>query len=170
LPFAEASFDRAFSMFGLMFFPDRLLGFRELLRVLVPGGVAVVSSWAAEDGDTWRNLIWDAVREHLPNLPLGGSAPPLGNVADCHQKMTAAGFEDVEVHELTHTLPRMTTRQGWAWMVRATAPVALLRQSLGPTKWAAFDACVLAKLIEAFGEGAQSMRRKANLSLGHKRS
>ena len=41
LPFAEASFDRAFSMFGLMFFPDRLLGFRELLRVLVPGGVAV---------------------------------------------------------------------------------------------------------------------------------
>jgi len=170
LPFADVSFDRAFSMFGLMFFPDRLLGFRELLRVLVPGGVAVVSSWAAEDGDTWRNLIWDAVREHLPNLPLGGSAPPLGNLDDCRREMTAAGFENVEVHELTHTLPRMTTRQGWAWMVRATAPVALLRQSLGPAKWAAFDACVLAKLIEAFGEESQSMRRKANLSVGHKRS
>jgi hypothetical protein len=54
-------------------------------------------------------------------------------------------------------------------MVRATAPIALLRQNLEPTKWAAFDACVLAKLIEAFGEGAQSMRRKANLSVGRKR-
>ena len=170
LPFAEASFDQAFSMFGLMFFPDRLLGFRELLRVLVPGGVAVVSSWAFEDGDSWRNLIWGAVREHLPNLPLGGSAPPLGNVDDCRREITAAGFANVEVHELVHALPAMTTREGWAWMVRATAPIALLRQSLGPTKWAFFDACILAKLIETFGEERQSMRRKANLSVGRKRS
>ena len=169
LPFADASFDGAFSMFGLMFFPDRLLGFRELLRVLVPGGVAVVSSWASEDGDTWRNLIWDAVREHLPNLPLGGSAPPLGKVDDCRREMTAAGFESVEVHEVAHAQPAMTTRQAWAWMVRATAPIALLRQSLGPTKWAAFETCVLAKLIEAFGEESRSMQRKANLSVGRKR-
>jgi hypothetical protein len=42
-------------------------------------------------------------------------------------------------------------------------------QSLGPAKWAAFDERVLAKLIEAFGEESQSMRRKANLSLGRKR-
>jgi SAM-dependent methyltransferase len=170
LPFADASFDGAFSMFGLMFFPDRILGLRELLRVLVPGGVAVVSSWASEDGDTWRNVIWGAVREHLPNLPLGGSTPPLGNLDDCRREMTAAGFENVEVHEVVHTLPAMTTREAWGWMVRATAPIALLRQNLGPTAWAAFDACVLAKLIEAFGEQRQSMRRKANLSVGRKRT
>ena len=169
LPFVDASFDRAFSMFGLMFFLDRLRGFRELLRVLVPGGVAVVSSWASEDGDTWRNLIWDAVREHMPNLPLGGSTPPLGNVADCRREMTAAGFANVEIHEIVHTMPAMTTRQAWAWMVRATAPIALLRQNLGPTKWASFDACVLAKLIEAFGDESQSMQRKANLSVGRRR-
>ena len=169
LPFADASFDGAFSMFGLMFFPDRLLGFRELLRVLVPGGVAVVSSWAFEDGDTWRNLIWSAVREHMPNLPLGGSSPPLGNIEDCRREMAAAGFTSVEVCEVVHTLPAMTTREGWAWMVRATAPIALLRQQLGPSEWATFEACILAKLIEAFGEERQSMRRKANLSVGRKR-
>jgi hypothetical protein len=53
--------------------------------------------------------------------------------------------------------------------VRATAPIALLRQSLGPTKWAAFETCVLAKLIEAFGEEGRSMQRKANLSVGRRR-
>ena len=70
---------------------------------------------------------------------------------------------------MVHTLPAMTTRQGWEWMVRATAPIALLRQSLGPTKWAPFEACVLAKLVQTFGEASQSMRRKANLSVGRKR-
>ena len=44
LPFDDATFEHAFSMFGLMFFPDRAKGFRELCRVLVPGGRAVVSS------------------------------------------------------------------------------------------------------------------------------
>ena len=170
LPFADASFDGAFSMFGLMFFPDRIRGLRELLRVLRPGGVAVVSSWAAEDGDSWRNVIWGAVREHMPNLPLGGSAPPLGKVDDCRREMASAGFEDVEIHEVAHALPPMTTRQGWAWMVRATAPIALLRQKLGPAKWAPFETCILAKLIEVFGEEEQSMRRKANLSVGRKRA
>jgi hypothetical protein len=82
--------------------------------------------------------------------------------------MTAAGFENVEIHEVAHTLPAMTTREAWAWMVRATAPVALLRQSLGPTKWASFETRVLARLIEAFGEEGQRMQRKANLSVGRK--
>ena len=46
LPFADATFDAAFSMFGLMFFPDRSAGFRELARVVKPGRRAAVSSWA----------------------------------------------------------------------------------------------------------------------------
>ena len=40
LPLESGAFDAAFSMFGLMFFPDRARGFAELHRVLRPGGVA----------------------------------------------------------------------------------------------------------------------------------
>lgn len=39
LPYADASFDAAFSMFGLIFFPDRARGLGELLRVLWQGPV-----------------------------------------------------------------------------------------------------------------------------------
>lgn len=37
LPFDDKSFDGAFSIVGLVFFPDRDAGFRELYRVLKPG-------------------------------------------------------------------------------------------------------------------------------------
>ena len=49
LPYEDASFDAGFSMFGLIFFPDRDRGFRELLRVVKPGAPVVVSSWLPLD-------------------------------------------------------------------------------------------------------------------------
>ena len=48
LPYDDNSFDGAFSMLGLIFFPDRAAGFRELRRVLRQGRRAVVSSMASE--------------------------------------------------------------------------------------------------------------------------
>jgi ubiquinone/menaquinone biosynthesis C-methylase UbiE len=45
LPFANESFDAAFSMFGLIFFPDRAKGLSELVRVLRPGGNVALTSW-----------------------------------------------------------------------------------------------------------------------------
>ena len=38
LPFADRSFDRAFSQFALMFFDDRAAALREMRRVMKPGG------------------------------------------------------------------------------------------------------------------------------------
>ena len=45
LPFARASFDVVCCQFGLQFFPDRQRAVREMSRVLVPGGRAVVIVW-----------------------------------------------------------------------------------------------------------------------------
>ena len=50
LPFADRSFDRVFSQFGLMFFDDRGAALREMRRVMKPSGrmqVAVGTLWTA---------------------------------------------------------------------------------------------------------------------------
>ena len=47
LPFADASFDRVVSQFGLMFFDDRTAALREMRRVLRPGGRIAVAVWDA---------------------------------------------------------------------------------------------------------------------------
>ena len=49
LPFAEASFDRVASQFGLMFFEDKAAGLREMMRVLRPGGRLAVAVCDALD-------------------------------------------------------------------------------------------------------------------------
>ena len=41
----DESFDLGTSTFGLIFFPDPLVGLRELRRVLRPGGAAGIASW-----------------------------------------------------------------------------------------------------------------------------
>jgi SAM-dependent methyltransferase len=49
LPFPDASFDRAFCLFGVMFFDDRPAAMRELRRVLRAGGKAAIAVWASLD-------------------------------------------------------------------------------------------------------------------------
>jgi len=45
LPFDEDSFDVVVSQFGLMFFEDRPLALREMMRVLRPGGHLAIAVW-----------------------------------------------------------------------------------------------------------------------------
>lgn len=45
LPFADDDFDAVVSQFGLMFFPDRVLAVREMLRCTRPGHRVVVAVW-----------------------------------------------------------------------------------------------------------------------------
>jgi SAM-dependent methyltransferase len=48
LAFEDCAFDRAFSIFALIFTPDPARAAGELLRVLRPGGHAVVTTWTPE--------------------------------------------------------------------------------------------------------------------------
>lgn len=49
LPYADGSFDAVVSQFGLMFFPDRSLAIREMLRVLASHGRIAVAVWDSLD-------------------------------------------------------------------------------------------------------------------------
>ncbi len=166
LPWLDGEFDAAFSMFGLMFFPDRSRGFGELLRVLKPGGVAVVSSWAPFSG-IFKSVM-EAMRAILPEIAFGSGKGPLGDPEEFAQELGAVGFRDVKVHERTHTLKGESPAELWQQFQRTTAPIVLLKRNLGDARWAEVTSGVVQKLEQQYGTGSVDIETSAYLALSHK--
>ncbi|MCP3099091.1 class I SAM-dependent methyltransferase [Myxococcus sp. K15C18031901] len=169
LPLKDARFDAAFSLFGLMFFPDRLRGFRELHRALVPGGRAVVSSWMPMERSPAMNVVYKSFAELMD----GGGAPrdgmmPLSDPAACRREMGDAGFTDVEVHELTARVDYASTAAMVDAMVRSSAPVVLARQALGE-RWPGIHRALEEKVAAVMGDGPQVFLFNAYLTVGTRR-
>ena len=163
LPYADESFEGAFCMFGLIFYPDRLAGLRELRRVLRPGHRAVISSWAPMEGAI--ALMMQALRDNVPGLPPKADLP-LGNPDDVRREMEAAGFRNVEVVESRHPQLSPSTRAFWERAQRTSAPLLLQRRRLGEEKWAPVAAAVWERLRGELGEGPQALAGKAWLGAG----
>lgn len=136
LPFDDASFDAALSLFGLMFFSDRARGFAELLRVVRPGGRVVVSSWAPISDSPLMTLMFGAVaaadptREPPKRDPLAmDTAEKLGD------ELARAGFTDVHVVRHEHVVQVQDASELWERMSRSSAPLVMLRERLGEAVW-----------------------------------
>jgi ubiquinone/menaquinone biosynthesis C-methylase UbiE len=166
LPYADGSFQGAFSMFGLMFFPDRGRGFRELHRVLADGARAVVSSWLPLDRIPLLALALATLRDLLPPPPgTPPFAPPLAQPDECIAEMSAAGFRNVQVVEITHESTAPSMKELWASMERTTAPVSFAKWQLRDG-WSPVSRAIEDRLVATFGEGAQTMRMPAYLTIG----
>src|SRR5215468_9544402 len=100
LPHPDQGHDAAFSLFGLMFFPDRARGFAELRRILRPGGRAVVSSWQPAERSRVITALFSALQQALPEPAAPPSQPPLGTEEACRAEMEQC-FADVEVHPVS---------------------------------------------------------------------
>jgi SAM-dependent methyltransferase len=72
LPFAPESFDTVFCQFGVMFFPDKTKSYREVLRVLQPGGRYVFSVWDDYGSNPRSAVVHKVVKEVF-----GSDAPDL---------------------------------------------------------------------------------------------
>jgi ubiquinone/menaquinone biosynthesis C-methylase UbiE len=166
LPFADASFDAAFSMFGLIFFPDRAKGFGELFRVLRPKGRALVASWRPFDTVPPIKAVFQILGELMPEVPFGKSKAPLGEPEDLRAELEGAGFESVDVRTVSHKVTASNTTAFWISMSRSTAPLVLMRRRMGEERWSSFSASVLERLTARFGSGPLDIEPQALMGIG----
>jgi len=165
LPFPDQAYDAAFSMFGLMFFPDRIAGLRELARVLRPGRPALISSWVPFEGPF--GALMEAAREQLPGLPAGGGGkPPMGDPADIRREMTEAGFTTVTVETVVHDLTAPSFEAFWTTMLRSNAPLVLIRHKVGEERWQSLAPRIHDRLHQMVGDGPLVIGRGAYFGVG----
>lgn len=167
LPYADATFGAGFSMFGLMFFPDRAAGFRELRRVLVPGARAVVSSWPPIEDNPIFAAMFSAIRTSLASVLPGAppsAEPPLASEAQCAAEMAAA-FGEVRVHRVVATQHVASADALWDHLKRTMAPLVLMQKNLGE-RFAPVDAAAGAAIHDAAGPGALELELPAWLTVG----
>lgn len=166
LPFPEATFDAAYSMFGLIFFPDRAAGLRELRRVLRPGARALVSSWPPADRVPVFKALFGAMRAEQPDPKGGDAPPPLGTEADVRAEFGAAGFRDIEVHEHVVVTGTAPIADVWRSFTRGGAPAVLMRRRQGEEKFAEFSQRVVARLEAEHGTAPVEVKFTALLGIG----
>jgi SAM-dependent methyltransferase len=100
-PFESASFDAAFSRFGVMFFADPATAFSNIRRSLRPNGRLAFVCWRALEENALDILPLRAGSAHLPPQPARDPDAPgpfaFANADRVRGILESAGFGDVEI-------------------------------------------------------------------------
>jgi len=166
LPFPDGCFDAAYSMFGLIFFPDRAAGLRGMARVLRPGGRALVASWPPSARIPIFNALFGAMKAELPDSKFGEAPTALGTPDDFRAELGAAGLSAVEVHEHAILTATATPETFWATFSRGGAPIVLMRRKLGEERFADLSQRIVARLESSLGKEPLEIRLTALMGIG----
>lgn len=69
LPFPDGAFDAVVCQFGVMFFPDKIQSYREVHRVLAPGGRYLFNVWDSQRHNPFGRITHELVQRLFPADP-----------------------------------------------------------------------------------------------------
>jgi ubiquinone/menaquinone biosynthesis C-methylase UbiE len=104
LPFEDGSFDLVICQFGVMFFPDKVMGNVEARRVLRDGGHYLLAIWDTVERNLATRIAGAAVAELFPDEPAAFYERIPFRYHDRQQieaDLRAAGFAEVRIDTVT---------------------------------------------------------------------
>jgi SAM-dependent methyltransferase len=120
LPYREASFDVAVSVFGMMFSPFPETVASEMARVLRPGGQLALANWTQSGFD---GKMGSVVARYLPPPPPGTTSPFLWGEEATVRDRLKPGFDAIEISVVAIT---------WELKRSAADSAAFFTQNAGP--------------------------------------
>lgn len=100
LPFQDAAFDAVCCQFGVMFFPDRVKGYREAGRVLKPGGTFLFNVWDRIEENVFADEVTTTLASRYPGDPprfLARTPHGYHDESLIRRELAAAGFREIAV-------------------------------------------------------------------------
>jgi SAM-dependent methyltransferase len=132
LPFPDASFDVATSIFGIQFAPRHAVAAGELLRVLRPGGTLGLVNWTPEG---MVGQMFGVLGRHLPAPPSFASPPPRWGDPEHVRELFGDGVTDLTFTRAVNTF-RFPTLDAFAMFFEDSyGPTLTARAKLGPEAW-----------------------------------
>ncbi|HEX2731874.1 MAG TPA: methyltransferase domain-containing protein [Polyangiaceae bacterium] len=169
LPYPDSSYDVAVSLFGLMFFPDRDKGFRELQRTLRPQGTALVSSWAPAEESNLMRAMFAAIKTIDPTFVAPQkSILGLDNPEVLKRELEHTGFGNVRVLGHTHRMTEhLVASDVWRRFERGNAALVLMRKRMGEDAWQARESLAIAAIERELDSG-MALETSAWFGIGEK--
>ncbi len=155
LPFGDGEFDLVVCQFGAMFFPDRVLAYREAKRVLRPGGRLLFNVWDRIEENPGSRAVADAVAALFPDDPPGFlRRVPFGyhDRPRIEADLRAAGFADVSIETVRKRAPAGKASEAAAGLCRGSPLGAEIEVRAPERLDEAGEAATAA--VEALGEDA----------------
>lgn len=103
LPFKDHAFDVVACQFGVMFFPDKIKGYREARRVLRPRGHWMFNVWDRLSDNEFTDVVTEALTSLFPqDPPLFMARVPHGynDVGKIRDDLATAGFSEISIETI----------------------------------------------------------------------
>lgn len=156
LPFYPASFDAVLCQFGVMFFPDRVQAYREVLRALKPGGTFLFNVWDSVAQNDFVRVVSAELALIFPDdPPVFMARTPHGyfDLARIDADLRLAGFGDITV-ETVAIMAQAKSAMDAAMAYCQGTPLRGEILARGPGRLAEVTQMVAQALARDFGTGA----------------
>jgi len=170
LPFDAATFDTLVCQFGVMFFPDKDMSFREAHRVLDAGGRYYFNVWDSFEFNPFARITHEAVGRFFKQDAPTFYTIPFGyhRIDEIKASLIKAGFEDITAHVLKvdKTIPNA---EAFAQGLILGNPIIEEICTRGTSDPDTIVAAVTAALHRAFGQDPGRMPLQAIVFSARKR-
>lgn len=165
LPFEDASFDAVVCQFGVMFYPDRIKGYREARGVLKPGGKFIFNVWDRIAENEFAETITEALGAYFPeNPPRFMARTPHGYFDEetIRDELRQAGFADLKIETRRETSRAASPRDA-AFAYCQGTPLRGEIEAFGPDKLDPATEHAATAVARRFGNGAVTGRIQAHV-------
>jgi SAM-dependent methyltransferase len=163
LPFADGSFERVTSCFGVIFAPRHDVAAAELARVARPGATLAVTGWTPEG---LNGRMFKAIGAHMPPPPPELQSPLMWGQEDHVRSLFAATGAELAFERRTVTFADASPDAWVGYNERVLGPLIMAKAALEPEgRWDPLRADLLAFYEDANEAGDGSFRAAAEYLL-----
>src|SRR5262249_51135381 len=163
LPFEDQSFDVVACQFGVMFFPDKIQGYKEAYRVLRPGGRLFFNVWDRISENDFADVITDALATVFPQDPprfLARTSYGYFQERTIRNELKAAGFTQVLIEVVEGVSKASSARTAAIAFCKGT-PLRNEIEARDPSRLEEATVAATNALVEHFGSRAVEGRMRA---------